>query len=292
LKTRTVVFGLLALLFVLATVGCAAPDVAWLADGVSYDSDASSGAAYEAATGEDLTSSSDGGEGDRLIIRNGSLDIVVPDTQTALDSVQVLADQLGGFILRSDVRQYEEGLHAFVQLRVPAESFDEALQSIRDLANEVRYETTTASDVTEEYVDLQSNLRNREATQARLLEYLDAAEDTEAALAVDEHLRRIEAEIEVLKGRIQYLEVSAAMATISVDITPDELAQPIEIGGWHPEGTLREAFQSLVRVLQFLVDALIVIAVLVVPAMIAVAAPVVGTYYVVRAIRRRRSKSG
>jgi Flp pilus assembly protein TadB len=80
------------------------------------------------------------------------------------------------------------------------------------------------------------------------------------------------------------------MATITLDITPSELAQPIQVGGWRPRGTLRNAFESLIRVLQFLVDALIVIVVLVAPILAVIALPVVGLVFLIRAILRRRRK--
>ena len=225
---------------------------------------------------------------ERLIIRDGSLGLVVSDTEAALVEVKDLVAELGGYIVESNVRKYQEGLQASVILRVPAESFDVALERIRELATEVQYENVSGQDVTEDYVDLQSRLRYLEATEARLLEFLEEAEDTESALAVYEQLQRIQADIEHVKGRMQYLEQSAAMATIKLDITPDELAQPIQVGGWHPEGTLRDAFQSLIRVLRFLVDAAIVILVLIVPVLAVIAVPVIVLFFVVRAIVRRR----
>ncbi|MEE8391594.1 MAG: DUF4349 domain-containing protein [Anaerolineae bacterium] len=225
---------------------------------------------------------------ERLIIRNGSLSLVVPDTEAALDEINDLVDELGGYIVESSVYQYQEGMQASVTLRVPAESFDTALERIRDLATEVRHASISGQDVTKDYVDLQSRLRYLEATESRLLEFLDEAEDTEAALAVYEQLQIIQADIEHVKGSMQYLEQSAAMATINLDITPDELAQPIQVGGWHPEGTLRDALQSLIRVLQFLVDAVIVIVVLIVPVLIAIAIPFAGLFFLVRALVRWR----
>ena len=225
---------------------------------------------------------------ERLIIRNASLDLVVPDTEAALDEINALVDELDGYVVESNLYQYQEGLQAHVTLRIPAESLDVALERIRGLASEVRSESISGQDMTEEYVDLKSRLRHLEATEERLLEFLEEAEDTEAALDVYEQLRRVEGEIEQVKGRIQYLEQSAAMATVRLDITPDELARPIQVGGWHPEGTLRNAFESLVRVLQFLVNAAIVIVVLVIPVLAVIAAPCVGLFYLVRAIVRRR----
>jgi hypothetical protein len=225
---------------------------------------------------------------ERLIIRNASLDLVVADTQAAMDQITSLVNELGGYVVESNVYQYQEGLQAYLTLRIPAEKLDLALERFRVLATEVRSERITGQDVTQEYTDLQSYLRNREAVQARLLEYLEKAETTEDALAVDQQLRQIEAEIEQTKGRIQYLEQSAALSQVTITLTPDELAQPIQVGGWRPAGTLRNAFQSLIRVMQFLVDAVIVIVVLILPTAIAIAAPFVGLFFLIRYLVRRR----
>jgi len=242
----------------------------------------------EEAPGEPTSRAADYATIERMIIRQASLSLVVPDTEAALDEISALVNEMDGYIVESNLNKYQEGLRASVTLRVPAERFDAVLQRIRDLATEVRHENVSGEDVTKDYVDLQSRLRYLEATEERLLEFLEAAEDTEAALAVYEDLREIQADIEQVKGQMQYLEQSAAMATIRLDITPDELAQPIQVGGWHPEGTLRNALQTLIRVLQFLVDAAIVIVVLVIPVLIVVAVPFVGLFFLVRAIVRKR----
>lgn len=225
---------------------------------------------------------------ERLIVRNATLDIVVPDTEEALDALSALVKELGGYIVESSVYQYQEGLRATLTFRVPAERLDEALARVRALASEVRSESVTGQDVTEEYVDLESRLRHLEATQKRLEAFLEEAEDTQAALAVLEQLRQVDAEIEQVKGRMQYLQQAAALSMVTLTITPDELAQPIQVGGWRPQGTVRNAFEALIRVLQFLVDALIVIVILIVPVLIVIAAPIVGLVFLIRAIRRHR----
>jgi len=182
-------------------------------------------------------------------------------------------------------------MRARLRIRVPADSLDTALDRIHELAVEVNNESTSGQDVTEEYVDLQSRLRHLEATEERLLTFMAEAEDTEAALEVYDRLRNIQAEIEQVRGRIQYLEDSAAMATISINITPSELAQPLQVGGWRPQGTLRDAFESLIRVLQFFVDALIVIVVLIAPVVAVIALPLIGLFFLIRRVIRRRRSS-
>ncbi|MBN1977463.1 MAG: DUF4349 domain-containing protein [Anaerolineae bacterium] len=225
---------------------------------------------------------------ERLIIRNAWLDLVVPDTDEALGEIEDVVDEMDGFIVQSNVYQSGESKRASVQLRIPADKLAEALERFRDLATEVRSENVSGQDVTEEYVDLQSRLRSKEAAEAKLLQFLEEAEDTEAALEVYTQLERIQTDIEVIKGRMQYLEQSAAMSSVSIELTPDELVQPIEIGGWHPEGTLKDAVEALIRVLQFLVDALIVVVVVILPVVLVVFGPLVALFFLVRALVRRR----
>jgi len=284
---KKIVYGIIALLLVLAVAGCARAAATPAPGQAPVEVDRQL-AVEEAASEDSGARAADYAGIERLIVRNASLSLVVPDTQAALDEINSLVDELEGYIVQSKVYQYQEGLQASVTFRIPADSLDQALTRVRDLASEVRNENVSGEDMTEEYVDLQSRLRHLQATEQRLLEFLEEAEDTEAALAVYDQLRQVQGEMEQVKGRMQYLEQSAAMATVSVEIVPDELAQPIQVGGWHPEGTLRNAIQSLIRVLQFLVNAAIVIVILIVPTVALIAAPFVGLFLLIRAIVRRR----
>jgi hypothetical protein len=56
---------------------------------------------------------------------------------------------------------------------------------------------------------------------------------------------------------MKFLSESAAFSTLTIHLTPDELAQPIEIAGWRPGGVAKSALEALISVLQGLVDLLI-----------------------------------
>jgi len=114
-------------------------------------------------------------------------------------------------------------------------------------------------------VDLTARLRALEAKAARLEELMERAEDTEAVLEVYRELSATQVEIEQTKGRMQYLERQSAMATIHVQLTPDELARPLEVAGWRPQGTVKHAIESLIKAFQFLIDALIWLIIWVLP---------------------------
>jgi hypothetical protein len=226
---------------------------------------------------------------ERLIIRTGNLDLVVEDTEAAMATIARMAEENGGWVVNSNVFQYDENAKTGdITIRVPASGFNSAIEALKGLAVEVTSESTTGQDVTEEYVDLSARLENLEATADRVRAFLDETRNVEEALAVNQELSRLEGEIEAMKGRLQYLSQSAAFSTITVRLTPDVLAQPIEVGGWRPEGVVRDAILALVNTLQVIATTLIWLAIYVLPVLLIIGIPLWLLFRLVRRQRRRR----
>ncbi|MDW8326400.1 MAG: DUF4349 domain-containing protein [Anaerolineales bacterium] len=200
---------------------------------------------------------------DRLVIKNANLTLIVKDTQESLQAITAMVTGLGGFVVSSNTYQTRTGtqgnkvLQGTISFRVPAERFDEALAQLRRMAVEVDSESITGEDVTAQYTDLESQLRNLEAAEAQLQEIMREAKDTEDVLNVFNQLTSIRGQIEQVKGQMKYFRESAAMSLINVSLIPDALSQPIEVAGWRPEGVARDALQALVYALQGLATAAI-----------------------------------
>jgi len=226
----------------------------------------------------------------RLIIRTADLTLVVRDTQESMAALTRLAGEFGGFVVSSSAsRVAEDASQGNITLRVEAARFDEALARIRALAIEVRSESVRGEDVTAEYVDLDARMRNLEAAEAQLQQILKQATSTEDVLAVYRELTNLRGQIEQVKGRMKYLSQSAALATITITLLPDALAQPLQVGGWRPAGVVRDAFQALIEALQGLVTILIWLVIVVVPVLIIIAAPVVAAVLLIRRARRGKA---
>ncbi len=231
---------------------------------------------------------------DRVVIRSANLSIVVPEPSASVQEIADLANELGGFVVSSNVFKtfFSEANvsadRASITIRVPAERLDEALEAIKDGATEVQSENTSGQDVTQEFTDLQSRLRNLEAAEEQLLEIMSSADETEDVLQVFENLRQVGEEIEVIKGRIQYLSESARLSAISVELIPDVAAQPLDIGGWRPEGTVKDAFTALIRALRTLGEAAIWSVICILPVSLILGVPL---YFAARTVRRRRAAS-
>ncbi len=235
---------------------------------------------------------------ERLVIRNANLSIVVEDPAEAVDDISAMAQEMGGFVVSSNVfettfgesamREPIRAEQASITIRVPSDRLEDALARIKQGAVEVERQNVTGQDVTEEFTDLESRLGNLEAAEAQLREIMASATKTEDVLRVFEELRRIREEIEVIRGRLQYLEQSARLSAISVELKPDVATQPLQIGRWTPQGTAREAVEALVRALQFLADAAIWAVICVLPVGVIVGVP---AWVAIRAILRRRRRS-
>ena len=225
---------------------------------------------------------------ERLIIRNADMTIVAADTEAALTQIAQMAENGGGWVVSSNVYQSSEtSKTGYIQIRVPSEGFQSVLDAIAGMAVRVESRSTSGQDVTEEYVDLSSQLVNLEATAARVRAFLDDATRVEDALAVNAELSRLEGEIAVIKGRMQYLEQSSAFSSITVNVTPDELAQPLEVAGWQPSGVAKQAIETLVRALQALANLVIWFVIVVLPILLLILIPVALILWLIRRLRRR-----
>jgi hypothetical protein len=229
---------------------------------------------------------------ERLVIKNAELDIVALDPASKMDEISQMAESMGGFVVSSSM--YQRTLanggqvpQVSITVRVPVERLDEAVAQIKTGVVRVDRENTSGQDVTQEYTDLQSQLRNLEAAEAQLTEIMEAATKTEDVLSVYNELVYKREQIEIIKGRMQYLEQSAALSKIDVSITADEAAQPLQIAGWQPGGVAKDAIEALIETLQFLGNAAIWFGLCVLPIGLIIGLPL---YFAGRAVVRTRKR--
>ena len=225
---------------------------------------------------------------DRMIIWTADISLTVKDTEKAVSDVLALAGEMGGYAVNTESWIQGELLYARLTILVPAAQYEPAMARLRDLGLKVEHESANSQDVTEEYVDLESRLRALQAKEAQLTKLMDQAEDTEAVLAVYEQLSATQVEIEQVKGRMSYLEKLSAMATITVNLNPEQPEAPVIEEGWRPGSTLRSAARALVNTLKGLGNVIIWGIVFLLPILLVIAVPILVAFLLFRLWRRRR----
>jgi hypothetical protein len=238
------------------------------------------------------------GDPNRKIVKNADLALEVPNVQIALSQISAVAAQSGGYVLETSTNYGQQNQpQAVIKMAVPVDQFDAALQRIREAAGRVLSEQASGVDVTQEFVDVQSQIANLEATEARIREFLKQATTVEEALKVNAQLTDVEGQLNVLKGRINFLSQRAAYSTISVQLqqpppptptpaptatpTPTPTATPLP--AWNPGKTAEQATSTLSIILQALATVAIWLAIVVLP----LAVPVFLIALIVRVIQLR-----
>ena len=273
---KKVFFGLLLVSLLLAGCGitpnAVSESYAPMADGAGGAYIEEPAAAYEGEAAYDANISSVPAQ-KRMVIENADLSIVVVDPETKMQAISAMAERMGGFVVSSNLFEtyLSDGNTApegSLTVRVPAENLKEALAEIKEGIVELKSETRSGQDVTQEYTDLSSRLKNLENTERQLNSILEQAEKTEDVMLVFNQLTEIREQIELIKGQMQYYEQSAALSAINIRLIAEETVKPIEIGGWKPEGVVRDAVQALVDFLKGFFEFVIWLVIVFLPAAI------------------------
>lgn len=231
----------------------------------------------------------------RLVIQNADLTIVVKDVNARVQAIQAMTKAMGGFLVSVNVYEMSDSEgnpvpQAQMVVRVPQDKLEEALIQVKKDTVDVRSETRSGTDVTDQYVDLQSRLKAKQAAEDQLLKIMQDATKTQDVLDVYAQLQQIQSDIEVLKGQIKYYEQSAAMSALSINILAEATVKPLEVGGWKLQGDVRDAVQSLIDFWRGFVKFMIRFVLYILPVLITIGIPLYLVFLLLRWVLRKTRK--
>jgi hypothetical protein len=201
----------------------------------------------------------DASEGfNRKLIYKGSLAMEVKDYAKAQTELRNLITVSGAYILQfsEDSNSGERGGNFLI--KVAAGGFVSLLDGLERIAPS-KNRNIQGSDVTEEYVDLTSRLKAKQAVETRLLSFMEKSQKTDELLAFSNELAKVQEEIERIKGRMRYLDQNVSYSTIELrmyQVKGNSLAVP------YSELTLvsriNDAVQGSLKVLKTIFEGLLI----------------------------------
>jgi hypothetical protein len=221
----------------------------------------------QAGSGPDLAQSSEGaasitedpaalGDFGRKVVKTANLSLRSEDVHRSAAQAQHLAAAAGGTVLSSQVYRSDDSVTADLVLSIPSEEFERVVDELRSLGEKVTTDSISGQDVTEEYVDLKSRERNLRATEESLLRLYDRAENVEEALSIQRELTTVRGEIELVQGRIKYLDQRSAYSQITLNIQPVTSPPPPK-PTWDSGDVVERAWDASLNVLQVMATAII-----------------------------------
>lgn len=172
------------------------------------------------------------------IIYSADATLETTEFDAALEKIQALVKELGGFMESTSVsgnnyssiaRGNTGGRYASFTIRVPSDKFSALTGSLSDIGN-VPHCSTYMQNVTMEYYDVQSRLEAYKTQETRLLEMLAVAKSVEDMLAIQQQLTEVQYEIDSLTGQLRYYDHQVNYSTVTLYVT--------EVREYTPEPTI------------------------------------------------------
>jgi hypothetical protein len=167
---------------------------------------------------------------DRTIVKTGTLAMLVKDTRQAVEKVHQIVRDQQGFVTSSNVYEsdYSQGIiRAEMTLRVPVDKLDATVSEVKKVAEKITTENLSASDRTEQKIDLEAQLKNLRATEEQLLTIMKQAKTVEETLQVQEEISNVRNRIERMQAQLDNLVGDAAMSTLTISMSTKESELPV-----------------------------------------------------------------
>jgi hypothetical protein len=153
----------------------------------------------------------------RRFIKEGSLEFEVTSIDQAKEGIVELTSKVGGYISEETQSNYT-GISRYAQMvRIPADSLDKFVAAIEKLAERIENKSISVSDVTEEFIDIETRLRTKKALEVRYLDLLKQAKNVKDLIEVESQLASLRTEIESTEGRLRYLNNRVSFSTLTLN---------------------------------------------------------------------------
>ena len=153
------------------------------------------------------------------LIRTADLRLRVKAVPSAIRLADSIVTSRGGLVADSRLTDPADGgREAVLQVRVPADRFQETMKALETLGD-VDEESVSTQDVMRDYMDLETRLAVKQETVDRMRALLaNRTGKLSDVLEVERELGRQIAELEVMKGQWRFYDQQVAMSSISLTL--------------------------------------------------------------------------
>ncbi|MEP7078628.1 MAG: DUF4349 domain-containing protein, partial [Chthoniobacterales bacterium] len=163
----------------------------------------------------------------RKLVRNATVELEIRSFDEAVQKITAFAAEDRGYIATSSSEKQANGkLRGQIVVKVLPDNLDRFLQKLRGLG-ELKNQTLGTEDVTKQYFDTDSRLKNARAMEQRLIEILKKkSEDINDLLQVEKELGRVREQIEQMQGELKFMDAQVQFATVTIALAEKDMNVP------------------------------------------------------------------
>lgn len=158
----------------------------------------------------------------KKIIKDGRLEIETQSIVSVKTRIDSLIRKYDGYYASEDLNNWDNGTALTLNIRIPSENFEALIAGIEQGEGELVQKRIHARDVTDQFIDLETRLKNKRSYLERYRDLLKKAQSIKEILEVEEHIRTLEEEIESTEGKLKYLADQVAYSSLEIFLTQDQ----------------------------------------------------------------------
>lgn len=156
--------------------------------------------------------------GEQKLIRTATIRIEVVDYQKARMQIDSVLKLNKAWVNSENLNNFDYRISNDMILKVPSGNLDLLVNGLLSIAKKVEYQGVETSDVTEEFIDVKSRLKNQKAVEQKFLGLLRRTDSIDEILKIETKLAEVRGQIESMEGRIKYLNSRVDFSTIYLNV--------------------------------------------------------------------------
>ena len=153
---------------------------------------------------------------ERKLIKTGDISFETKNLEATRQNIINLVKKYKGYVSSDRKNEYDYRINYTLSVRIPAQYFDTIVSGVEMNALTIENKQVRISDVTEEFLDVESRLKNKKQLESRYLEILKKANTVKEILEVEKELGKLREDIEAAEGRLNYLKNQVGFSTLHI----------------------------------------------------------------------------
>ena len=152
----------------------------------------------------------------QMLIKNAQIDFETKQMDQSGIFIMSLIRKYNAYVSADVEHNYSQRKERNLELRIPAQNFENFMKEMTDSIKDIDAFNLDTQDVTEEYLDVNTRIKNKEALEQTYIKLLNKAKTIKEILEIQAKISDIRTDIERMQGRIKYLSNRVSYATLKI----------------------------------------------------------------------------